>query len=86
MARPRKLQTPVKLNLLIDQNSKDSAILIAAERKISVSRLFEALLYKEISGRLDNEEKPRIAESNSQKEGNEVPGHRLGVIDHAPKD
>lgn len=85
MARPRKLQTPVKLNLLIDQESKDSAFMIAAERKISVSRLFEALLYKEISGRLDNEENPLIAASDFQKDGKEVPEGRLGVIDHTPE-
>lgn len=59
MARPRKLQTPVKLNLLIDQESKDTAFLIAAQRKISVSRLFEAMLYKEISGRLEEFKKNR---------------------------
>ena len=44
MPRPRRLNEPVKLNLLIDRASKDKARQLAEERGISVSRLFEALL------------------------------------------
>jgi hypothetical protein len=52
MGRPRKLSQPVKINLILEKETKDSAKLIALERKISVSRLFESLLFKEIAERL----------------------------------
>lgn len=44
MPRPKRLNDPVKLNLLIDRASKDNARKIAAERGISISRLFESML------------------------------------------
>lgn len=47
MGRPRRIPQPVKLNLLIDRESKMGAISLAAKRKMSVGRLFEALLSKE---------------------------------------
>ena len=52
MGRPRKLSQPVKINLILEKETKDSAILIALERKISVSRLFESLLFKELAEKL----------------------------------
>jgi hypothetical protein len=47
MGRPKRISEPVKLNLLIDRESKIGAIALAAKRKMSVGRLFEALLLKE---------------------------------------
>jgi hypothetical protein len=44
MPRPKRLNDPVKLNLLIDRVSKDNARKIAVERGISISRLFEAMV------------------------------------------
>jgi antitoxin component of RelBE/YafQ-DinJ toxin-antitoxin module len=47
MPRPRRLNDPVKLNLLIDRTSKDIARKIASDRGISISRLFETLVAEE---------------------------------------
>ena len=47
MGRPKRILEPVKLNLLIDRESKIGAIALAAKRKMSVGRLFEVLLFKE---------------------------------------
>jgi hypothetical protein len=44
MPRPKRLNDPVKLNLLIDRSSKDTARKLALERGISISRLFESLV------------------------------------------
>lgn len=44
MARPKRLKTPVKLNLLIEQKTKRRAFKMACEKKVSVGRLFEMLL------------------------------------------
>lgn len=52
MGRPRKLSHPVKINLILEKETKESAILIALERKLSVSRLFESLLFKELAEKL----------------------------------
>ena len=60
MGRPRKLSQPVKINLILDKETKDSAILIALERKISVSRLFESLLFKELAEKLTAKSTPSI--------------------------
>ena len=49
MGRPRKFAQPVKINLILEKETKASAIAVAMERKISVSRLFEALLFKELA-------------------------------------
>jgi hypothetical protein len=60
MGRPRKLSQPVKINLILEKETKDSAILIALERKISVSRLFESLLFKELAEKLTKKSIPSI--------------------------
>jgi len=60
MGRPRKLSQPVKINLILEKETKDSAILIALERKISVSRLFESLLFKELAEKLTKKSTPSI--------------------------
>ena len=60
MGRPRKLSQPVKINLILEKETKDSAILIALERKISVSRLFESLLFKELAEKLTAKSIPSI--------------------------
>ena len=60
MGRPRKLSQPVKINLILEKETKDSAILIALERKISVSRLFESLLFKELAEKLTKKSIPPI--------------------------
>ena len=56
MPRPRRLNEPVKLNLLIDRASKDKARQLAEERGISVSRLFEALLANVQPAAMENTE------------------------------
>jgi len=60
MGRPRKLSQPVKINLILEKETKDSAILVALERKISVSRLFESLLFKELAEKLTKKSTPSI--------------------------
>ena len=55
MGRPRKFAEPVKINLILEKETKASAIAVAVERKISVSRLFEALLFKELAENLTNQ-------------------------------
>lgn len=47
MARPRKLQCPVKLNLLVDERSKKRAKELATAMGLSVGRMFEELIRKE---------------------------------------
>lgn len=44
MARPKRLKNGVKLNLFIEMKTKRLAFKIAADRKVSVGRLFEMLL------------------------------------------
>ena len=58
MARPRRLKDPVKLNLLIEKNYKDLAMQMAAERQMSVSRLFVWWLLQDLNGRSAMEEIP----------------------------
>lgn len=56
MARPRRLKEPVKLNLMIDKESKIKAMEIAAKRRMSVGRLFESWLMQELNGSQPNTE------------------------------
>ncbi len=58
MGRPRKFAEPVKINLILEKKTKDSAVAVALERKISVSRLFEALLFKELAENLTTQATP----------------------------
>ena len=50
MARPRRIQEPVKLNLLIEKSHKNLALQLAAERQTSVSRLFVSWLLRDLDG------------------------------------
>ena len=58
MARPRRIQEPVKLNLLIEKNHKDLAMELAAHRRMSVSRLFVSWLLRDLDGESSPEERP----------------------------
>ena len=66
MGRPRKLAEPVKINLILEKETKASAIAVALERKISVSRLFEALLFKELAANVTS--KPTSSENKKNPE------------------
>jgi hypothetical protein len=50
MARPRRLQEPVKLNLLLEKNHKAQAQQLAAERRMSISQLFVTWLLRDLDG------------------------------------
>jgi len=64
MARPRRIQQPVKLNLLLEKNHKDLAVRLAAERGTSVSRLFVSWLINDLNGQNPESGLPdRTAES-----------------------
>lgn len=47
MARPKRLKSPTRLNLLVDRGSKKDAFALATERKVSIGRLFELLVAAE---------------------------------------
>jgi hypothetical protein len=47
MARPKRLKSPVRLDLLIENKSKRDAFVMATKRAMSVSRLFEHLIAAE---------------------------------------
>lgn len=53
MARPRRILDPAKLNLFLEKNHKTEALRLAAERRVSVSRLFVGWLLND----LENEQK-----------------------------
>jgi hypothetical protein len=50
MPRPKRIQEPVKLNLLIEKSHKNLARQLAAERRTSVSRLFVSWLLRDLDG------------------------------------
>lgn len=80
MGRPRKLSEPVKINLILEKETKASAIAVALERKISVSRLFEALLFKELAANVTS--KPTSSENKKTPEiCLTCGGDALGVIE-----
>ncbi len=66
MGRPRKLAEPVKINLILEKETKSSAIAIALARKMSVSRLFEALLFKELAANVTSKPKPSENKKNPE--------------------
>ena len=47
MARPKRLKSPTRMNLLVDRGSKKDAFALATERKVSIGRLFELLVAAE---------------------------------------
>lgn len=61
MPRPKRLNDPVKLNLLIDRTSKDIARKLAVERGMSISRLFESL----VANKTAASEESEVLEQNS---------------------
>jgi hypothetical protein len=89
MGRPKRISEPVKLNLLIDRESKMSAIALATKRKMSVGRLFEALLFKEQS-EISNDDclacENNMIESNPEAVeelpclGNIIPSESLAAV------
>jgi len=50
MARPKRLKEPVKINLMIDRSIKNQAAAIARQQGISVGRLFENWVLRELNG------------------------------------
>jgi hypothetical protein len=50
MARPRRLKDPVKINLMIDRYIKNQAAEMAYQQGISVGRLFENWVLRELNG------------------------------------
>jgi hypothetical protein len=49
MARPRKIKSPTRLNLLIGKEYKRSAFQLADHRGLSVGELFEQLVVEELA-------------------------------------
>jgi hypothetical protein len=47
MARPKMHQDPARLNLIIDESVKASAVLLASERGLSVGQLVSQLIQRE---------------------------------------
>jgi len=76
MGRPRKLSQPVKINLILEKETKESAILVALERKMSVSRLFESLLFKELA--------ETLTEKSTSCNNNKTPEASLTYGENAP--
>jgi predicted HicB family RNase H-like nuclease len=52
MARPRRLKHPVKINLMVDKYIKNQAAEMARKQGISVGRLFENWVLKDLNGSL----------------------------------
>jgi predicted HicB family RNase H-like nuclease len=52
MARPRRLKHPVKINLMVDKHIKNQAAEMARKQGISVGRLFENWVLKDLNGSL----------------------------------
>ena len=52
MARPRRLKHPVKINLMVDKYIKTQAAEMARKQRISVGRLFENWVLKDLNGSL----------------------------------
>lgn len=63
MPRPKRLNEPVKLNLLIDRSSKDNARKLAAQRGISIGRLFESLVAEQSP---DDFQTPEVSAQESE--------------------
>lgn len=58
MPRPKRLKEPVKINLLIEKDSKQKAINLALKRRTSVGRLFETWLQQDLNGPQPDEDCP----------------------------
>lgn len=50
MGRPRLLQSPVRVNLVLDQPVKDLAVQMATERGLSLGQFIALLVGKESKG------------------------------------
>jgi hypothetical protein len=50
MPRPRRIQEPAKINLLIEKDIKLKAIELATKRRTSVGRLFEKWVMEDLNG------------------------------------
>jgi len=57
MGRPRLLQEPSRLNLVLDQPVKDAAIRMAQERGLSLGQFFSQLVHREMKTNASNQEK-----------------------------
>jgi hypothetical protein len=54
MPRPKRIKEPAKINLLIERDIKLKAVELAAQRRISVGRLFENWLIQDLNGSQSN--------------------------------
>jgi hypothetical protein len=64
MPRPRRIQEPVKLNLLLEKSHKALAVELASERRTSVSQLFVYWLMQDLNGQIPAaESKDKTSES-----------------------
>ncbi len=48
MGRPKLLQNPARVNLVLDQSVKDQAVQMAAERGLSLGQMITFLINEEI--------------------------------------
>ena len=54
MPRPKRIKEPAKINLLIERDIKLKAVELAAQRRISVGRLFENWVIQDLNGSQSN--------------------------------
>ena len=57
MARPKRMKSPARLDVVIERKSKRDAFALAMKREVSVGRLFEQLIEAE-KQRRDGKGKP----------------------------
>ena len=49
MARPRRLKSPARLNLMVEADVKNAVILLAAEKGLSIGQLISQMVKAETS-------------------------------------
>jgi hypothetical protein len=59
MARPKRMKSPARLDVVIERKSKRDAFALAMKREVSVGRLFEQLVEAEKQRGLDGKEVAR---------------------------
>ena len=62
MGRPKLLQNPARVNLVLDQPVKDTAMQMAAERGLSLGQFFSQLVQREIKGNLRTQQEEDSSE------------------------
>ena len=56
MGRPKLLQSPARLNLVLDQPVKDAAFRMAQERGLSLGQFFSQLVHREMKENVNNQQ------------------------------